>query len=49
MLLKEAIADYLLYLERERSASRETIRTYGPSLCGSGMGGTKRKSTPHGP
>jgi site-specific recombinase XerD len=32
MLLKEAIADYLLYLEHERSASRETIRTYRPSL-----------------
>jgi site-specific recombinase XerD len=32
MLLKEAIEDYLLYLEHERSASRETLRTYRPAL-----------------
>jgi site-specific recombinase XerD len=32
MLLKEAIEDYLLYLQHEQSASRETIRTYRPSL-----------------
>lgn len=32
MLLREAVADYLLYLEHEQNASRETIRTYRPSL-----------------
>lgn len=32
MLLKEAVEDYLLYLQHERSASKETIRTYRPSL-----------------
>lgn len=32
MLLREAIEDYLLYLQHEQSASKETIRTYRPSL-----------------
>lgn len=32
MLLKEAIEDYLLYLQHEQSASPATIRTYRPSL-----------------
>lgn len=32
MYLKEAIEDYLLYLEHEQSASKETLRSYRPSL-----------------
>lgn len=32
MLLREAIEDYLLYLQHEQSASKATIRTYRPSL-----------------
>lgn len=32
MLLREAIEDYLLYLQHERSATPATLRTYRPSL-----------------
>lgn len=32
MLLKEAIADYLLYLQHEQGASVNTIRSYRSSL-----------------
>ena len=32
MYLREAIEECLLYRQHERNASRETIRTYRPSL-----------------
>src|SRR4051794_11193761 len=32
MLLREAVEDYLLYLQHEQNASVETIRSYRPSL-----------------
>src|SRR4051812_7986293 len=32
MYLREAVEDYLLYLQHERCASPETIRSYRPSL-----------------